>query len=170
MKVKIENELKYLLGLPLENAGRSVNLVWFSFGEKKIIKNKDGSVKSVGDYVLHIQCSWRITKGSQILVASRDIYTPSARWKGAEDQFEWDIYGMNRCDERIEELLKENDKSKMIIESIHADSVGGVRMFFRDNCVLELFPDDSNEEEFWRIFIPGNIRSHFIVTGKGIEV
>lgn len=169
MKIEIENELNILLGLPLEDAGRSGNLVWFSFGKPLVIKNRNGTEKKAAEYALNVQCSWRITKENKILVASSDIYMPSKQWNGVEEEFEWDIQGMNRFDEHIEKLIK-NIQSQVFVESIQADNIGGLKIFFTEHFLLELFPDESTEDvEFWRIFIPGNISSHFVVMGKGIE-
>ncbi len=168
MKIEIEDRLKNLLGLPLENAGRTGNLVWFSFGKTVTMKNRNGTEKKVAEYALNVQCSWRITQEYEILVASGDIYLPSKRFNGAEEEFKWDIQGMNRCDERLKEFFK-TLKSDIFVESIQADKIGGVKIFFTKHYLLELFPDESTKDEFWRIFVPGNASSHFVVTGNGIE-
>lgn len=169
MRIKIENELNKLLGLPLEDMGRSGNLVWFSFGKPSMVEDRRGKMRKVSEYALNVQCSWRIIKEDQILVASRDIYIPSQRWKGLEEDFNWDVEGMNRCDERSKEFIR-NTKFKIAIEKIQADNIGGVKLFFTEQYVLEILPDDSTQEEFWRFFIPGNLNSHFVVAGNGIEM
>ncbi|MDA8213418.1 MAG: hypothetical protein M0021_16320 [Clostridia bacterium] len=70
------------------------------------MKNRNGTEKKVAEYALNVQCSWRITQEYEILVASGDIYLPSKRFNGAEEEFKWDIQGMNRSDERLKEFFK----------------------------------------------------------------
>lgn len=60
----------------------------------------------------------------------------------------------------------------LIVESVHGDELGGATLFLSNNCILEFFPDSSEESEYneyWRIFKPGNLESHFVVGGLGIE-
>lgn len=66
MKIKIENVLSCLVGLPLESAGRAANIVWFGFGDLLTIKNRKGTERKVAEFALHVQCSWRITKEKNI--------------------------------------------------------------------------------------------------------
>lgn len=165
MKNSIEIKLHVLIGLPLENAGRSGNLTWFSFGKTKKIMSLRGIEKRVGEHTLNVQCSWRITKELEIIVASKDLYLPSREWMGKEEEFEWDIQGMNRYDERITGFKAMN----LLVEKIEADGLGSVKIYFSDSYLLEIFPDDSSEEEFWRFFVPGELNSHFVVKGNGIE-
>lgn len=170
MKIEIEEKLNLLSGLPLNTAGRAANLAWFGFGELLTVKNKKRIEKKVAEYALHVQCSWRITKDNKILVAYRDMYSPSKQWNGKEN-FEWDIQDANRFDERIEGLLLTEFQPNVLVEEIQADSLGGVKIFFTEHYLLELFPDDSVEGEFWRFFsFREEVSSpHFVVTGKGIE-
>lgn len=60
MQERAEQILRQLEGKPLCNAGRNINLVWFHFGAKHIVHDSKGIPIEVGDYALHIQCSWRI--------------------------------------------------------------------------------------------------------------
>ncbi|MBE5393919.1 MULTISPECIES: hypothetical protein [Brevibacillus] len=165
MKKIIEKKLQVLIGLPVENAGRSGNLTWFSFGKTKKITSLRGIEKRVGEHTLNVQCSWRITKEHEIIVASKDIYIPNKEWVGKDEEFVWDKPGMNRYDERIIKFKALN----ILVDKIEADDLGGIKVYFSDRYLLELFPDSSSEEEFWRFFVPGELNSHFVVKGSGIE-
>lgn len=169
MKKEIESQLSVLLGIPLESAGRAANLMWFCFGREISIRDRNGNERAVNEYALHVQCSWRLTRKTKIFVASNDIYVPSSQWEGSEDDFDWDVQGMNLCDERMQEF---NARRQLLIlvESIEADCFGGVRIHFTEEYVLELFPSASFEVENWRFFT--NIDEecpHFVVTSQGIE-
>lgn len=160
MKLRIENKLNVLMGTPLSNIGRAGNLFWLSFGEDVIVLDRNGCETIKGKYALNIQCSWRITDEDKIIVASRDIYLPKT---GLSDEgFEWDAPGSNRFDERIY-LIKKKIKSNILVSQILADNLGGLKIYFGSGIVIELFPDDSLEEEFWRFIIFGKKSKHFVV-------
>jgi hypothetical protein len=52
---------------------------------------------------------------------------------------------------------------------IEADNIGTLHIRFSENYTLDLFPDNSLGNEYWRFFKRGSITSHFVVTGKGVE-
>lgn len=168
LKELIEEKLKCLIGKPLIDAGRASNLVWFSFGQARLIPTRTGKFKIVGDFSLNVQCSWRVSYQERLVVASKDIYRPKRSWQGDVDNFFWDIPGMSRCDDKLESFIKES-KSKLSVSFIEADDLGGIKIILLNNTILELFPDESEDSEHWRFFTPGSEESHFIVTPDGID-
>jgi len=38
-----------------------------------------------------------------------------------------------------------------------------------DGFCLDVFPDDSLNDERWRLFRPGFVEPHFVVTAHGLE-
>lgn len=162
MKDLIEAELGILIKQPLIDIGRAGNLLWISFGKELFITDKNGCKKSKRKYALHIQCAWRIVNDSRIIVGSRDFYTP--RTGLGNISFEWDNPGVNRFDEKIEEL---QDLSRStIVEGVVADEFGGLKIIFDSGIRLEIFPDESLEDEFWRFIIAGETSKHFVVFDK----
>jgi hypothetical protein len=83
---------------------------------------------------LHIQCSWRITFGNEIVVASGDIYSPNSEGGYDIEDFDWDIQGNNRFDERIKFFMKENEQ--LMVEQIESDEFGGLKVFFSGGYIL----------------------------------
>ena len=160
MKIRIEKELSVLLMQPLIDMGRAGNLVWLSFGERVITIDRNGCKRLKGKYALHIQCSWRLTDEGRIIVASRDIYLP--RTGLSNDDFDWDKLGVNRFDEKIDEL-KKRIKTNTIVTEISADIFGGLKISFNSGIRLEIFPDDSLEDEFWRLIVFEGKSKHFVV-------
>ena len=65
--------------------------------------------------------------------------------------------------------MKNKINEPMIVLGLDADDVGGLRIYFSNGYKLELFPDDSLGEEFWRFFQLDSETRHFVVTGNGIE-
>ena len=169
MKEKIKTEVDKLVSLKLQYAGRASNLFWIGFGDMIQI-TKGGKTEETAEFVLHIQCSWRITSGNKIVVASRDIYSPRSDWKGDMEDFDWDIQGNNRFDERIKLLM--NGKEPLRVEQIQPDWFGGLKVCLTNDYLLEVFPDSSEDDEYsehWRFFSRKENSHHFVVTGTGIE-
>jgi hypothetical protein len=166
MKEKIEKELGVLIGLPLVEAGRVADLEWFSFGKPFEAIDSRGNKKLVSEFAIHIQCAWRITGLNKIIVASRDRYVPRDGWEGNDEDFEWDCHGENLCDQRIDEFFQKNKDLK--VKLIEADNHGSCRLVLNGGFILEIFPDDSDVKEHWRLFQPYKKSPHFVVTGQGI--
>ena len=171
MKDKIEQILNVLIGLSLRNAGRSADLEWFEFGSthSELPIDSDGAAP-VGEYVLDTECAWHIAGPNGIVVASRDRLYPAGDdpYKDLIG-FEWDKPGVNRCDERIKQLFQERKDLPLIVETIEANNIGGLRVNLSTGYVLEIFPDDSLDSEYWRFFEPSKNNKHFVVTAHGIE-
>ncbi|PGY07105.1 hypothetical protein [Bacillus sp. AFS031507] len=170
MKEAISSELGKLVGLKLQCAGRASNLFWLGFGEMISVTRK-GKTEELAEYALDIQSSWRIIKENKILVASRDFYSPWSGWNEDNENFDWDIQGNNRFDERIKYFL-EAVQENCIVESIDSDNVGGFKVFLSEGFVFEVFPDTSEDDEyseFWRFFNRKDGSPHFVVTGNGID-
>lgn len=164
VKVRIEEKLRVLLKQPLVDIGRASNLFWVSFGEKVVTIDRKGHKNLKGKYALNIQCSWRLINDSRIIVASKDIYIPKSGLK--DDEFEWEKLGENRFDEKISEFKTIALASNTVVSQIYADEIGGLIIIFDSGIRLELFPDDSLEDEFWRFIIYGDKSEHFIVFEK----
>jgi hypothetical protein len=171
MKKKIENYFTQIVGLPLRDLGRASDLLWISLGKDIQLLNKRSKRTEIsGEYSLNVQCSWRLVSNAEIILGSKDFYIPNSTIKDIGEEFDWDIKGNNRFDEQVN-ILSAKIKSKIFISSIIVDDLGGIKIIFTDNYYFEIFPDESLKEdnEFWRIFIPGNVNSHLVVTGNGIE-
>lgn len=163
IKEQIEIELHVLIKQKLYDIGRAGSLLWVSFGEEVITLDGKGLEKLKGKYTLHIQCTWRITTDDEIIVASGDIFQP--RTGLSYEDFEWDTKGENRFDEKIPALKKEFQLTG-IINYISADKYGGLRICFDSGICLEVFPDDSLENEFWRFIKFEDVNKHFVVFDK----
>ena len=170
MKEQIEHTLKVIVGMPMWSIGRAADLEWFQFGMQRPAPTHKGGIKTVGEYALHVQCAWRIISLHGIVVASRDRYYPAGD-NLDEDllQFDWDRPGVNRCDERVSILMEKYKETPLVVEAIEADSIGSLQIILSDGYALQIFPDDSLEGEYWRLFQPSMEKEHFVVTGHGIE-
>ncbi|MFX0549460.1 hypothetical protein ACOAKC_08985 [Hathewaya histolytica] len=165
----VDKELIKIIGLPLISAGRTCDIIWFGFG--KSIKVKDirrGGYKEVAEYALHIQCPWRITNISKIIVGSYDKYIPNSKIEYS-DEFDWDIQGANLCDEQLKTLF-ELHTSNLIVKSVELGNCGELKILFSDNYALQIMPDTSTDDEVWRFFQKGEEKEHLVMTGVGISL
>jgi hypothetical protein len=169
MREEIISHIGKLVDLKLQFAGRASNLFWLGFGDI-ISVNRRGKTEETAEYALHIQCSWRITLDNKIVVASRDFYSPRSDWEGNQDDFDWDIEGENRFDERIKNFLKV--KGSLIVKQVEPDMIGGLKFILSDDYILDVFPDSSEEDEqseHWRFFNRKDNSPHLVVSVKGID-
>lgn len=162
---RIESALAPLVGLPLWDHHRVLDLQVFHLGDKRIsvaqFGRHKGKTSIVGEYALHVQCAWRIVDASKIVVGSRDLFSKSSVAAiVAGDDWNW-----QRDNLRDERIAAWSGKREHIIESICADANGGFAMTLRGGAVLEVFPDSSADVESWRFLPPNDDAPHFVVVG-----
>ena len=142
----------------------------FHFGE--ITEN---GKTSFGKFALHIQCPWRIENSQEIITGRMDLYEPAGEVIDC-NTMEWDSEKENLQDKKILELFKDFDfeaksslsKTKLLtVESVDSDNHGGAIIRLSGGYTLVLFPSGSTNED-WRLFIPNNLDSHFVVEGGKI--
>jgi hypothetical protein len=152
-------QLRDLVGKPLSGATRAGGMAMFSFGEIRSVQTPRGP-KKAAEYALHPQCAWRLCEGETVLIGSADLYYPA---DGREDcsNFDWDEPGANLRDVLATSLLQ--DDGYLIVEKAVFGRAGVLQIFLeRDRC-LEVFPNNSVEDEYWRLFRPGTDDLHLVV-------
>ncbi len=167
MKNEIENHLNSLIGKPLISVSRAASMQMFGFGNW--VDALAGEARKVGEYALHIQCAWRITSEDKIFVAQGDMFYPKGDYETESGDFDWDVSGNNICDERTSELIQQNIDVPFVVNELYADKFGSLKLKFSRNFSLEIFPNHSMPEEFWRFLKLGTNENHFVVYGNGIE-
>lgn len=167
MKLIIERKVKILEGIKLEYIGRSSNLFWFGFGD--IIKVKQGKFKSkeVATYHLNLQCMWRLINEKKLLVTNMDVYSPRTGDENNES-FEWEKENNNLFDEKMQQLSVVLNKG-IYVNSIDVSEIGDLKINFSNGWLLEVYVDVSNDSECWRMLKSGDLKSHLVITGLGIE-
>ena len=163
IKKEIEDKLSLLLNTKWDCFGRAGNLLWSGFGESVTITDMKGNLRTVSEYSLHISCAWRLILEDKILVAYGDYYIP--REGLTDDNFNWELFGENRFDEKAILISQDINRNSIHVIDIKADNLGGFKLYFDNKYVLEVFPNNSLGEEYWR-FISNNPQSeHFVVFG-----
>jgi len=162
MKAEIHEALSALVGKPLWSSGRA-GLQWFQFGDRRVVTGFDGDVKEVGEYALHVQCAWSMTCHNRVLVASGDVYEQGiADSTGSRNT-------ATRLHERVRQLFQ-GETRLFVPEQIEVGEAGGFRILFAEGYALLVMPDNSTDDEHWRLFRPYDEGPHFVVTGAGLQI
>ncbi len=166
---EIQNHLGVLVNGPLWGSGRAANLQWFQFGERRLVSDRKGRPKEVGEWALHVQCAWRICDSREIIVGSADRFVPKDSADDKREGFDWDRPGVNLCDHRISQLAEEC--FPLSVQAVDAARLGTFRITFEEGFALEVFADSSRVggyAESWRLFRPYSDDQHFVVAGGSI--
>ncbi len=164
----IEGVLRPLIGLQLSIAHRAADMRGFHFGRVKITEKG-----YIGEYALHIQCSWRIEGSEGIVTGQNDIWNPVK----IEPGFSWESWNYeqgNLQDHKIQMLFQHYDASSkssmnktnaLFVEKALGDEFGGVAIWLSDGYCLRIFPTGSASDEDWRIFKTEGNSTHFVIAG-----
>jgi len=148
----------------------------FQFGSRHMRKTSRGEDCEVGDYALHVQCSWRIVRGDEIVVGRADLYEPEDPVKEAADTY-FDWQKANLQDAKIAKLFTD-DKRQFAVVGVALRAAGKLDILFDDELRLEVFPDSSvarDDMEHWRLFAPGHssdlsvTKPHIVFSGAGLR-
>lgn len=158
----IQQALTPLVGLSLRSIGRAAGMLWLQFGNMREVPTRHGGTKTVGDWAIHVQCSWRLCRRGRIVVARRDyFYSPEG-----DTLDDWDIPGKSRFDQLAKSLSVEFESASPFVLAINIDDVGGFALVLSHDYRLDVFPDDSGHGEYdehWRLLKPQIDGEHFVV-------
>jgi hypothetical protein len=146
----IHNALAPLLGLPLCHLSRSSNMLLLQFGKSHEVSARDGSTKTVHDWTIQIQCPWRISQNSQIVIGHRDFYYSDV---GKNSEV---VMNKSQYDSVLGSLCAEFEAAMPRVISVDSDATGAFSLHLGDGYRLEAIPGENTESgKHWRIFEPG---------------
>ncbi len=167
MRSQIVRATSVLLRLPLWKSNRAADLEVFHFGGPRMTLDRNHHTVEVGDYTLSVQCPWRITRDDRIIVGNSDLYYPP---KSEAEQplvdFDWDRK-INRRDELLRSVF--DNTGKLTVSRVDVGDAGAVTISMDNNFKLDLFPNDSADDEYWRLFRPTIDAPHFVVSSSGVS-
>jgi hypothetical protein len=172
LKEKIEEHLAPLVGLPLSSVARVVDLATFGFG--RLIERQGRRPGRVPEFRLHIQETWRVTHGGEVLLGYGDWhYPPRGSAIGYDDFVEQDE-DRNHRDDLADDWLAHGVDAHVVVEC-RGTEAGDLSISFADGCLLETFANQASrggngDDEFWRLLSPDPTgdRPHFVVTARGL--
>jgi len=158
--------LSELIGRVMWTCRRAADMATFHFGERIQVQTHDGRSAEVGEYALHVQCDWRVIKGDSVFVGSRDLYYPAnyRQENDIPDGFSWER-DPNRRDELLRTLFEGGTKA-FIVRSVNLGKAGACIIEFETDVTLEIFPDDSSDDEHWRLFATQDSKKELVIGGS----
>jgi len=170
MRLKIESATECLIGKGLWGFSRAANLAVFQIGNRQTLPSQKGGTRVVGEFALHVDCAWNITREDRVVMARRDLYYPAGHEdprQSIPEEFDWER-DPNRLDELSRALFQDGAREYRV-KRIGVGAAGSLSMELSDGYRLEVLPDNSSSYEFWRLFKHGDRERHFVVTNRGIE-
>jgi len=166
MKKIIIKQLQQLIGLEFTRTTRVANMECLHFGTI-LRKNHKGIERQIGEFGIHLQCPWRITKGNGLLVGSDDVWEQPDENADYDENFNWDVQGGNLRDVRMAAFF---NSGKYVVQSVKVDDFGGFELSFNDDVKLTVFPASSSKSEDWRLLDNRDENKHHFVVGTlGID-
>jgi hypothetical protein len=157
MNKAIYHALKPLVGLPLRHISRSSNMLFVQFGEPREISSRDGGFKAVYEWTVQIQCPWRISQHSRVVIAYRDFYYSDVAQNNQA------VMNKSRYDSVLSSLCTEFETIPPEVVSIETDDTGAFSLHLRDDYRLDAIPAENTASgKHWRIFEPGTDGRSFV--------
>jgi hypothetical protein len=147
----------------------------YQFGARVATTSFRGEPREVGEFALHLACSWRTVSGGRLLVGSRDLWAP--RTGVPDEEFDWtEIHKKSsRRDEMMEEFLAHGEPAH-VVEAAGMSPLGDLHLAFADGCNFEAFAEwgfvemegDDAPNECRRLFSPATNTWHLVVWAGGV--
>lgn len=169
MSEKINKILQNLIGLPLTRTTRAANMECLKFGTL-YLTDRDGETWNHGEFGLHLQCPWRLTNDSEIIVGSNDLYEQADETAEFDENFNWEEFNANLRDIKLDKVISDKEH---IVKSAIADRFGGLEIVFDSRMLLTVFPVISSkaDNEFWRLLDNRpETKQHYVSKSTGFNV
>ncbi len=146
-----------LVHLPLTAVQRAADMRILHFGALR----EDGGGGVVGEYSLHVICSWRLEAGDGgIISGSADIFKSQGEIE--PDGWDYDVDG-NMQDMLLQSWLAA--VTPVTVTALAVDGSLGCELCLSDKSTLRVFID-TTRGECWRLFKPGTGLPHFVISGE----
>ena len=146
--------LHKLVGAPLRYMTQTLDLFCFGLGENITYTNLLGNKRDVAKYALHVQCPFSIKENNKYILPSN--------W----EQYMSNKHQINTYYEYIHTVV-ENVLYSRVIKLIELRDNNNLKISFQ-NSILEIYPN--GKEESWRLFEPGQNKSHLVASNEWIEL
>ena len=150
--------LKLFVGLEMWAPARSVGLFSIQIG------NRSSGINDLGKYAIHTQCSFRFCHNSDLVSGRTDFYYPKSDSENSD--FNWKSPNTTLFDEKVDSLFASIGNS--VISGFRVGLAGYFRIVCGNGLVFEVFPNDSEGSEDWRIIEFGV--SHIVCCANSISI
>jgi hypothetical protein len=144
-------------------------MLWLQLGPRVHAPIDRDPERVTGEYALHVQCPWRISGRTAIVVGAGDMYR-CADPNVPEWAFDPGHPGNAVADVRLRQWIAAFAHRPLAVLGVDADRSGGFVLRLSEGFAVEVFPDSSeagDEAEYWRLLKPGDDTPHFVMRGPG---
>ncbi|SEK09209.1 hypothetical protein [Paraburkholderia diazotrophica] len=149
---EIEQRLSVLRGLVLSGVNHAADMLTLSFGALRPVTNFRGKLKHVGEWALHVQCTWRLEEAGRVVAMEDDLRGPDEKAHASAH--------------RLREILVEH--GTVTVEAVSVSDAAGVVLSMSRGFRLTVTPDVVQDDEDWRFFAPGVDAAHLVIVGGKI--
>lgn len=144
--------LSCLIGKKFNRISRAADMLCLFLGEDYVYRSPVGRSAEVAEFSIHFTTQWRFRLGGEILLASRDIYTPYSN--GVPEDWAYDIVG--RPDElsSVFDVAAKQIMQKMsgsVVSECRLSETNDITIVFSNGVVFEQFTPASRKGEEWRL-------------------
>ena len=126
------------------------------FGNPHVVSDRVGA-NAVPEWTIQIQCPWRISQGSRIVIAFRDFYYSDAPLSNLA------VMSKSRFNSVLDTLSTEFEAVPPEVEAVETDDSGSFSVRLSRDYRLEVFPaENAASGKHWRVFQPGTQGSSFV--------
>lgn len=162
------NLINIVKGEKIRYIGRAASLCWIGFGKDVQVDLKNEKKRTLAEFALHIQCSFRVCKNRKIKFTNLDMYEPSEELENY-DNFNWDVPGNNLFDINAQKLTKIFEENFVTVEHVILTPQNDLTIKLSGGWEIEIFNNGCYEGEIWRFFKPGSEDAHIVVYSNAIS-
>ncbi len=105
---------------------------------------------TIPDWTIQVQCPWRISQNSRIVIAYRDFYYSDVPLSNLA------VMSKSRFNSVLDTLSEEFETTPPVVDAVETDDSGGFSVCLSHDYRLEVFPAESTTSgKHWRVFQPG---------------
>ena len=144
--------LSCLIRKRFNRISRAADMLCLFLGEDYVYRSPVGRSAEVAEYSVHFTTQWRFRLGGEILLASRDIYTPYS--DSVPEDWAYDIVGRPDDESSVFDVAAKQLMLKMsgsVVAECSLSETNDITIVFSNGIVFEQFTPASRKDEEWRL-------------------
>lgn len=138
---------------------RVADALWIGFGEEAIVILSDGKEHKRYEYMLRVQCPFRILNQQSVILGSQDMHYP--RDVTTASDFSWKQKGKSVLDAAIETVMSQGC---ITVTAVSVEDNGSLHIALTNSMRFDAFVNGSlNNIEYWRLNSYSSERKSYVV-------
>lgn len=142
-------------------------MLWMAFGRPVDITDRRGRTRTVNEYAIHVQCTWRFSKNGTILLGSNDMYHPNDKKNEKNLDWQWDLIDRDDSEKSVFDIKAAEINNAILPVAVHGIDFrenGDLSLEFENGIKFDVIVYSSIKKEFWRfIHFRENEKSNHMV-------